>query len=256
MHINWPELVKRKSDVLKQVVTYELNERYEDRIDELRALFSEASALATGQAVTNLNVQVVSTVLRGERQLFIHAEDARQLVDAIQFVQQYQIPKAVLVGASEALQVKSLVLEAGLPIIVQFVHGLPRRPERHVDESYARAAEFMKAGFTIGVAAKVRQEPSSGRNLPFMAGTIAAYGVEKEQAVSLITLGNARVLGVADQLGSIAVGKQATLFTSAGDALDMRTNRLSSAFIEGRAVTIEGMQQELYKRFKQKYAEP
>jgi len=74
--------------------------------------------------------------------------------------------------------------------------------------------------------------------------------------VSLITLGNARVLGVDDRLGSIEVGKQATLFTSQGDALDMRTNRLSSAFIQGRAVTIEGMQQELYQRFKQKYAEP
>lgn len=254
MHINWPELVKRKTDVLKQEVTFEVNENYEDDIELINALFSESS-LAQAVEPSNLNVRAVKAVLSGERQLFIHAEDARQLVDAIQFVKHFEIPKAVLVGASEALQVKALVLDSGLPILVQFVHGLPRRAERHVDESYERAAKFIQAGFTIGLAAKVRQEPSSGRNLPFMAGTVAAYGVGKEQAVGLITLGNARLLGISDSLGSIEVGKQATLFTSKGDALDMRTNKVSSAFIQGRTVAIEGMQQELYGRFKDKYAE-
>ena len=251
MHIYWPNPVKRTTDTIRQTISYELNDDYEQHVELIRALFSEAG----GPRVTNLNVLAVKKVLSGDKQLFIHAEQATQLADAVQFIRAYDIKKPVLVGAREALEVKELILEAKVPVLVQFVHGLPALPERSVDTSYERAAKFVEAGFKIGLAAKVCMEPSSGRNLPFMAGTVAAYGLGKEQAVRLITLGNAELLGIEDRLGSITVGKQATLFTSSGDALDMRTNNLTAAFIQGREVRIEGMQQELYERFRQKYAE-
>ena len=175
------------------------------------------------------------------------------LADAVQFIRRFDIPKPVLVGAREALKVKDLILAAEVPVLVETVHGLPAMPDRSVDESYQRAALFADAGFTIGLAARIRMEPSSGRNLPFMAGTVAAYGIGKEEAVRLITLGNAELLGIDDRLGSITVGKYATLFTSRGDALDMRTNDLTSAFIQGRTIQIDGMQQELNDRFQRKY---
>jgi imidazolonepropionase-like amidohydrolase len=250
LHIYWPSLVKRKVDALRQRVHYEQNESYEERVEVIRALFAEARQ----PQVTNLNMLAVKRVLSGQRQLFIHAEHAKQLADAVQFIREFDIPKPVLVGAREALKVKELILAADIPVLVQFVHGLPAFPERSIDESYERAAKFAEAGFTLGLASKVRQEPSSGRNLPFMAGTAAAYGLGKEAAVSLITLGNAKLLGIDDKLGSIEVGKYATLFTSKGDALEMMSNQLTSAFIQGRKVQIEGMQQELFERFQEKYA--
>lgn len=250
MHVYWPALVKRKTDAIKQRISYEKNKDYENRIEALGDLFAEARQPRSA----NLNVIAAKKVLSGERQLFIHAEEAKQLADAVQFVQQHQIPKVVLVGAREALQVKDIILASGIPLVVQFVHGLPVHPERDIDESYDRTARFIEAGFKLGLAAKIRMEPSSDRNLPFMAGTVAAYGVGSEQAVKLITLNNAEILGVDDQLGSITVGKQATLFTSKGDALDMRSNQVTSAFIQGRAVEIDGVQQQLFERFRAKYA--
>ena len=252
MHIYWPALVKRKVDAIKQQVSYSMNENYEARIELLRELFAEAEHIESSD---NLNIKAVKAVLEGKSQLFLHGESAKQLVDAIQFVRRFNIQRAVLVGARDALQVKELILESGLPVIVHFVHGLPLHPERSVDESYERAARFIEAGFRVGLSSKIRMEPASGRNLPFMAGTAAAYGIDKEQAVHLITLSNAEILGIDDQLGSISVGKQATLFTSKGDALDMRSNNLTSAYIQGRKVTIEGMQQDLFERFKTKYSE-
>ena len=249
LHIYWPNPVKRKVDAIRQEISYELDDRYEERVEVLRALFAEARQRET----TNLNALAVQKVLVGERQLFVHAEQAKQLADAIQFIRNFGIPKPVLVGEREALKVRDLVLAADIPVLVQTVHGLPSMPGRSVDESYERAALFVKAGFTIGLAAKVRMEPSSGRNLPFMAGTVAAYGIGKAEALRLITLGNAELLGIDDRLGSITVGKQATLFTSRGDALDMRSNSLTSAFTQGRSIRIEGMQQELYERFSRKY---
>jgi len=91
------------------------------------------------------------------------------------------------------------------------------------------------------------------RNLPFLAGTTVAYGLSKAQALSLITLNTAKILGVDDKVGSLEVGKDATLFISQGDALDMRTNKLDQAFIQGRNISLETHQTELYKRYSKKY---
>jgi hypothetical protein len=49
------------------------------------------------------------------------------------------------------------------------------------------------------------------------------------------------------------VGKSATLFVSEGDALDMRTNLVSHAFIQGRQLSLETHQTELWKRYMGKY---
>ena len=112
----------------------------------------------------------------------------------------------------------------------------------------------MDAGLLITVDVSGRMERMNTRNLPFYAGSFAAYGVPKEKAVQMITLNAAKIIGVADRLGSLTVGKDATLFVSLGDALDMRTNQLTYAFIEGRALSLETHQTELWKRYMEKYA--
>ncbi|MFM7814372.1 MAG: amidohydrolase family protein, partial [Flavobacteriales bacterium] len=91
------------------------------------------------------------------------------------------------------------------------------------------------------------------RNLPFYAGTAVAYGLPYEQAVRSITLEPAIILGVDSMLGSIETGKRATLFISKGDALDMRTNQVTHAFIDGRQIDLSSKQTELYERYRTKY---
>jgi imidazolonepropionase-like amidohydrolase len=91
------------------------------------------------------------------------------------------------------------------------------------------------------------------RNIPFYAGSCAAWGMSKEEAVKLITSNTAKILGIADSYGTLETGKSATLFISAGDALDMKTNLITHAFIDGRQISLESHQTELYKRYKEKY---
>jgi imidazolonepropionase-like amidohydrolase len=93
----------------------------------------------------------------------------------------------------------------------------------------------------------------SARNLPFLAGTAAAYGLDKEEALQLITANNAEILGIAEEAGTLEAGKRAILFVSEGDALDMRSNRVEMAFIDGRKVTLPALQQRLYEKYKTKY---
>ena len=91
------------------------------------------------------------------------------------------------------------------------------------------------------------------RNLPFYAGTAVSQGLDKEEALKLITSNVAEILGIEDFAGTLEKGKDATLFISEGDALDMRGNIIEKAFIKGREISLESHQTELYKRYMGKY---
>ena len=93
------------------------------------------------------------------------------------------------------------------------------------------------------------------RLIHFYAGTSVAFGMKKEEALKTITLHPAKILGIDDKLGSIAMGKTASLFVSKGDALDIQTNALTLAFIGGKQIDLEGPQQLDYKRYSSKFGQ-
>ena len=61
-----------------------------------------------------------------------------------------------------------------------------------------------------------------------------------------------KIMGIDDMYGTLEVGKSATLFISEGDALDMRTNMLTHAYIDGRKLSLETHQTKLWKRYSEK----
>ena len=89
------------------------------------------------------------------------------------------------------------------------------------------------------------------RNLPFMAGTAAAHGANPEIALKMVTRNPAKVLHLDHRIGSIETGKDANLIISAGDLLDMKTSIPEKAMIEGRWISLENKQTQLYQKYKQ-----
>lgn len=87
----------------------------------------------------------------------------------------------------------------------------------------------------------------NARNLAFLAGTAAAYGLTKEQALQSITLNSAKILGIDNLVGSIETGKLASLVVSEGDILDMKTNKIILAYINGRSIKLSNFQDDLSK---------
>ena len=112
---------------------------------------------------------------------------------------------------------------------------------------------LVEAGVTVGLETSGDMERMNSRNLPFYAGTTVAHGLTKAQALQLITLNTAQILGIDQNYGSLETGKSATLFISTGDALDMRTNNLTHAYIDGRSISLESHQTKLWKRYSKKY---
>jgi imidazolonepropionase-like amidohydrolase len=92
----------------------------------------------------------------------------------------------------------------------------------------------------------------NARNIAFLAGTAAAYGLTKEQALQSVTLSSAKILGIDKLVGSIETGKLASIVVSEGDILDMRTNKIILAYINGRQLNLNNFQNDLYKKYSNK----
>lgn len=91
------------------------------------------------------------------------------------------------------------------------------------------------------------------RNLPLQAGNAVSYGITKEQALESITLTPAKILGIEEQAGSLEQNKDATLIISNGNILDMKSNNIIAAYINGRKIDLDNIQKQLYLKYCNKY---
>lgn len=197
----------------------------------------------------NLILESLIPILTQQKKLFIRAESEKQILAAIAFAQQYQI-KIVIVGGQEAYLQTALLKKYDIPVVLFKAHQLPHLEDDAVDLPYQLPAILEEAGISYCYDMDVFWNE---RNLPFQAGTSVAYGLTKEQALKSLAYYPAQILGIEKQVGSLAIGKDATLIVSEGDVLDMRTSQISLAYIQGRKIDLNNMHLDLYKKFKQKY---
>ena len=252
MHLNWPPMqVRRRNPQTFEFETQE-NEEYAGAVQILHSLFQSAQAY-TGERL-NLNLQAMQPLFDGSAKLYLHANEAKAIISAVRFARSYPIAGVVVVGGREALMVKDLLLAEDIPVLYEAVHNLPGMAWRDIDEPYKMPFLLTQAGLKIGLSGGATDMIQRQRNLPFLAGTAAAYGLDQETALMLITKNNAEILGVDNRIGTLEVGKDATLFVSTGDALDMRTSQILGAYIQGRDIDLFGTQQQLYERFRDKYS--
>ena len=169
---------------------------------------------------------------------------------AIDFVKEFHF-SVVIVGGADSWQIADLLKQNGIAVILTQPHTLPILEDDDIEQPYKTPAMLQKAGVLFAIT-DVDGE-TRGRNLAFNAGTAAAYGLTKEQALQSITINAAKILGVADKTGTLEVGKDANLFISTGDALDMRTNIITEAFIQGRQISLDNKQKQLFEKYKYKY---
>jgi imidazolonepropionase-like amidohydrolase len=177
----------------------------------------------------------------------------KEIKDVISFKRKMDLDRVTIVGGYHAYKVAADLKANGISVLIQRTHLNPNFEDDDYDLPYKLPKLLSDAGVLVALEGSGRMERMNSRNLPFYAGTAAAFGVDKELALQMITLNTAKILGMEDQIGSLEVGKDATLFISEGDALDMGGNILTKAFIQGRDISLETHQTELYKRYSKKY---
>jgi imidazolonepropionase-like amidohydrolase len=223
-----------------------------EKVEEVKSFFREAkayNAVATHDE-TNLKLEAVKGLYDKSQKLYVHASTVRQILVAIDFVKEFGF-EVVIVGGSESYQIADLLKQHNISVILQQPHSLPTGEDDDVDQPYKTAAALQKAGVLFAISDDDSQ--TRGRNLAFNAGTAAAYGLTKEEALSAITLNAAKMLGVSDKTGSIEVGKDANIVISEGDLLDMKSSNVTDAYIQGRKIDLNDKQKQLNDRYNQKY---
>jgi imidazolonepropionase-like amidohydrolase len=251
IHLNWPETHHRhwadgRIELKKQ-------KNYDQQLREIERYFSEARAYSSSKSdVIDVKYDAMKGLFDGKLRLFIHANDIRQITEAVNFKNSMDIEHVVIVGGQDSYLLPELLKTNNVSVMVERLHSLPRFEDEDVDLTYRLPKLLQDAGVLFCLENEGDMEAMGTRNLPFYAGTAIGYGLKYEEAVQSITLNPAKILGIEDKVGSIEVGKQATLFISSGDALDMRTNDVTHAFIDGRRIDLDNRQKELYRKFRNK----
>jgi len=200
----------------------------------------------------NLELEALKGLFDKTQKLYMHVNGEREITDAVHFAKKHGVD-LVIVGADEAHKVTDILVKNKIPVVIKRAHLIPGNNDDNYDKSYKTALHLVEKGITVTIGLEEGHVRMNDRNLPFNAGTYAAHGLDKEKAVKLITLNAAKILGIDNIVGSLTVGKDATLFISEGDALDMRGNILTEAFIQGRKLSLESHQTKLWKRYSNKY---
>ena len=230
---------------------FEKNKEYDAQINELKSFLLESKAYlqTKNPSPINLKYEAMRGVFSGTENLYIRANGIKEMQASIALCEELMI-KPVLVGAYDAYLMADELAKKHIPVILDKCHALPSRTDDDIQQNYKTPAILQKAGvlYCISINGSWQQ-----RNLAFEAGTAAAFGLTKEQALEAITANAAKILKLDSKIGTIEVGKKATLLICKGDLLDMRTNQLSAAYIDGRMISLGNKQIDLFKKFADKY---
>lgn len=184
-------------------------------------------------------------VLRGEQALLVKVDAARDILAALDWVEARGLTKVVFSGVREGWRVADRIAAAGIPCLVGPVLALPARGSDRYDKAYANPGLLRDAGVTVAIRSG---ETENTRNLPYHTGFAAAFGLGRADALRAVTIAPAQIFGVADEMGSLEVGKKATLFVADGDAFEPST-QVAHLFIDGWKVPLESRHTELYDEF-------
>jgi imidazolonepropionase-like amidohydrolase len=248
IHLNWPSMRIIKGGKADQ--EEKQKENSENQLADIRKLFEDAKAYSlASNTIKNLHLEAMKGLFNGSKKLFVHCNYVKEIIAAVSFCRDMNI-SMVLVGGTDSRLVPGLLKENKIPVILMETHRLPTFEDEDADMPYKLPAILKNAGITFAITTGGFWQT---RNLPFQAGTAAAYGITKEEALMSITLNAATILGIENITGSLTHGKDANFIISTGDMLDMKSCAVETAYIRGRKINLDNIQLQLNKKFRNKY---
>lgn len=253
IHLNFPNSIQ-KHGWWAEPQPSEKNSKYTEQLNNLNTFFENALAYFNTKNVTekNLRFEAMKGLFDGTKNLYIHTDYVKDIISAINFSKHFNIKKMVLVGGKDSYKITKLLRENKIPVMLNRLHDLPDLPEAETDLIYKLPYLLQKDSVMFCLQNQGDMEAMNARNIAFLAGTAAAYGLTKEQALQSITLNSAKILGVDQWIGSLEIGKLASIVVSEGDILDMRTNKIILAYINGKIISLTNFQNDLHKKYSNK----
>lgn len=217
---------------------------------QARAYRKARQANKEGQSF-DIRLEALLPVLDGDVPVMVLANDAREIQASVAFASEEGI-RLIIFGGHDAEQCAALLKQSDVPVVIDSTHRRPRRRHEAYDTAYTLPSRLKRAGVRFCISGSDRASTWNSRNLPYHAATAAAHGLSADDALRSVTLSAAEILGVADRVGSLEVGKDATLIVTDGDPLETVTN-VERAWIQGRSVQLSSRHTRLYQKYNQKY---
>lgn len=254
MHIRWP-LMAPVSDWWVEKSTKDQIQERDKQLEMLEEIFKQARLYMQSRQdpghLRDLRLEAMIPVFERKQPIIVSANTISQIQAAVAFAVRHQV-RLIIFGGYDAVSCSALLKQHDVAVIVGSVYRLPRRQDDDYDAPFTLPARLHQAGIPFCIASNGRFGASNVRNLPYHAATAAAFGLPVEEAIKAITLSPARILGVADRVGSIAVGRDATLIVSSGNPLET-TSHVELAFIQGRQVDLMNKHTRLWQKYRAKY---
>jgi imidazolonepropionase-like amidohydrolase len=258
LYVTWPSMVTRRAPWIRQTEEEQKKER-EKALKELADAFRDARAYMVAKKAeqqkdipyhdVDVRWEAMIPVLEGKVPVVVWASEVQQIQAAVAWAQQEKI-KLIIGGGYDAWRVTDLLKKHGIPVLAGGIHRLPSHRFDAYDDAFTLPKKLYDAGISFAIISE--DEAPHERNLPYQAATAAAYGLPKDEALKAITLYPAQIFGIADRVGSLEVGKDATLIVTTGDPLEISTN-VEMEFIQGRKIDLTSRHTKLYEKYKEKY---
>ena len=258
LYVTWPSMVTSRSRFVRQTEEEQKKER-EKNLKELADAFRDARAYMVakkGEAQkgvpyhdVDVRLEAMIPVLEGKVPVVVWATEMQQIEAAVAWAQQEKI-RLIIGGGHDAWRVADLLKNHDVPVLAGDILRLPTHRFDEYDDPYSLPSKLLAAGVHFAIISG--EEPPHERNLPYHASMAAAYGLPIDEALKAITLYPAQIFGIADRVGSLEVGKDATLIVTTGDPLDMRSS-VEMEFIQGRKIDLQSKHTRLYEKYKEKY---
>jgi imidazolonepropionase-like amidohydrolase len=265
MHLYWPPMTldttprdqARDKERWKSLEDQAKDRRM--RLKELEDFFAQAESYAAQQRSDLKKVpawEAMIPVVRGEIPLVIHADSYAQIKAALKFAEHRKY-RVIITGGRDAWRLAKEIAAQKIPVIFERVYndgdGLSAgsiRDTESYDVHFRAPSILTEAGVKVAISGGLGgDEASNVRNIPYVAAQGMAFGLSSEDALKTVTLNAAEIFGVSDRLGSIEPGKEATFFSSTGDALDIRS-RVERVWIKGKPIDLTNRQTRLYNKYR------
>lgn len=254
MHLRWPtERASQSNDAEKgaENAPRESSQKaLRDFFDQCREYQKARNADSVRHPI-DLRLESMLPVLDGKLPVIIAADELRQIQVAVGFALEQKI-RIIIYGGYDAAECASLLNEHHVPVIVSGTYRLPMHASDPYDAAYTLPSRLQKLGVQYCIASVGKFAGTGVRNLPYHAANAAAFGLPVEDALKSISLYPAQILSVDDRVGSLEVGKDATLFVCTGDPLDVSVS-IETAFVQGRRVELNDRHKRLWHKYEKKY---
>ncbi|MEK6236737.1 MAG: amidohydrolase family protein [Planctomycetales bacterium] len=257
MHLDWPRMAPIQAWWMKKSPQEQKKER-DETLRKLKDFFDQArhygqARRAQGDGTKrqefDARLEAMAPVLAGKIPLIVSADEIRQIQAAVAFASREKV-RLILHGGYDAMECVELLRSHDVPVIVGGSHRLPRKRDDAFDEPFTLPKRLHEAGIRFCIAGN--GGASNVRNLPYHAATAAAHGLPVEEALKAVTIYPAKILDAADRVGSLEVGKDATLIVVDGNPLDVR-GQVEQEFIQGRRVDLNDKHKTLWNKYREKY---